>query len=229
MTNTHLNINPGIPESSDGNLSGQSKERPTVIEGNVDQFGRRVLQLAGPEMSQAPSLPQSVAELHRALSSPQHSPVSALPAPIVPQSPSIVVVSSHKEASDAKPGIVKSVVGGATLGMLYPALQAGKLLKNAIGLAPSNPGLAMAIGGVAAKNLLLLTGVPIATGVLGRYIGKKFNRPATGAVVGAGLGLGATHLAMGGTAALSTLALPVGVGVAAGAGYYAVRRMLRGR
>lgn len=76
MTNINLNINPAVPESSEKDRSGTLKERPTVVEGNVDAFGERVLKLAGHEMHQVPGLPQSLDRLHQSLPSPQHPPAS---------------------------------------------------------------------------------------------------------------------------------------------------------
>ena len=155
--------------------------------------------------------------------------VSSLHNPVSLIQPAAIPVLSTRRDMTPKENFTKAVVGGATLGMLYPVVELGRVAGSfaSVAIGANSPGFAVNILSSAAKQLAPFLGVPLATGILGRYIGKKFNRPGTGAVLGAGLGLGATHLALG--TALSTLAVPVGVGVTAGAAYYGLRKFLKGR
>lgn len=135
--------------------------------------------------------------------------------------------TAMNEQGDAEQ-ITKSVALGAGAGLLYPV---GQTLMFAKDFASSMMGVGAEGFGMqtmqnAAAYAAPFVGIPLATGLLGRFIGKKFHRPGTGAAVGASLGIVGAHVLAG--TAFSTLALPVGIGAAAGLGYFGIRRLTRG-
>lgn len=148
------------------------------------------------------------------------------------------------------PNLPKSVAGGAAVGAgILSAGMAGVSAINAhavnnlpvamLGIPVSVPyALPAAVTAAAGKVLpaaavsylpsAALIAAPLAGGLVGRWIGKKFfNRAGTGAAVGAGLSAAGTALALG--AGISTVAVPVAAGAAIGAGYYGLKRFFRGR
>ncbi|MEK7137681.1 MAG: hypothetical protein AAB853_05355 [Patescibacteria group bacterium] len=236
MTNLNININPTVPE---GPEQSSDQKLPEIVRGNLDAYGQRVIKLAGPEMSQVPTLAESVQRLHQSLPSPQR--VYVVPQPAIsaqPANPQSIAPSMHA-ATPAIGSFGKHVAGGAAVLLGVP---------QAAGVAVSLPATAaMAATGAPlsawAVPLAMSAGIPLAGAYIGRTIGKRFGRPTTGmltgiaaGVTGAGVTTGAvfgsfTGLGAYGTAAALGLSLgiPLAIGVTAGAGIYGLRKLMRGK
>jgi hypothetical protein len=73
MTNTHSGSHFENPEILQ---DATARQLPNVVQGKVDQFGQRVIEVAGLQMDQAPPLTKSLNALTSSLPSPKHNSIS---------------------------------------------------------------------------------------------------------------------------------------------------------
>lgn len=181
MTNINLNIHP-VPESPENE---RQPKIPQVIEGNTDAFGQRVIQLAGPEMSQVPTLAQSVEQLRRALPSPQRVSAAPVVAHLSSQQSSPIIVIPQASSSTSKPYSPQEVVKGVAIstGLTASTAVAATAIPGYIASGAPGAGVALFLGaGSVATQTAIWGPLTYGLGVVHNYLWKKEGKPRPGAL-----------------------------------------------